>query len=296
MHEDEGMIARYNTISFLSDYGHRDEFVGVVRSVLHSISPGTAVIDVTHGIKPHDIRAGGLALARAAQYLCPGVVLAVVDPTVGAKRRGVAVEVGDGMSVLVGPDNGLLAPAVAMVGGATRAFDITNSPARLPSESTSFDDGRDLFAPVAAQLCEGVPIEELGTEINVGLLMPAVVPVSGLEGDVIVAEVLWIDRFGNAQLNIDPDDLPDTRNLRLDVNERTRPLERVAAFEQIAAGSIGLIVDSYGLPALCVDRGSAAAELGVIEGDSVRIMAGDATGGVSTAVTLGSRPAPGGQS
>ncbi len=112
---------KYDTITFLSDYGLADEFVGVVKSVIRSIAPDVTVIDLTHDIDPHDVRGGGLALARSAQYLVPGVVLAVVDPGVGTPRRAIAIEVGEGQSVLVGPDNGLLAPAVAMVGGADRA-------------------------------------------------------------------------------------------------------------------------------------------------------------------------------
>ncbi|HIM66562.1 MAG TPA: hypothetical protein EYM46_08380, partial [Acidimicrobiia bacterium] len=118
------MGRRHETVSFLSDYGTDDEFVGVVHSVVRGLAPHVAIIDITHGIPAHDTRAGGLALARSAQYLCPGVVLAVVDPGVATSRRAVAVEVGDGESVLVGPDNGLLAPAVAMVGGASRAVSL----------------------------------------------------------------------------------------------------------------------------------------------------------------------------
>src|SRR5690348_7935766 len=95
------MAPRYDTISFLSDYGVVDEFVGVVHSVLRSIAPEAAVIDITHQIPAYDVRAGGLALARSAAYLCPGVVVAVVDPGVGSDRRAVAVEVGEGSSVLV---------------------------------------------------------------------------------------------------------------------------------------------------------------------------------------------------
>ena len=135
----------YSTISFLSDFGHQDEFVGVVHSVIRSISPDVGIVDVTHGIAPHDVRAGALALARSAQYLCPGVVLAVVDPGVGTDRKAVAVEVGGGISVLVGPDNGLLASAVAMVGGATRAVELKNTDYQLPRIGSTFD-GRDVFA------------------------------------------------------------------------------------------------------------------------------------------------------
>ena len=118
---------QYDTISFLSDFGHADEFVGVVHSVIRSIAPQVGVVDVTHGIAKFDTRAGGLALARAANYLNPGIVIAVVDPGVGTDRRPVALEVGDGISVLIGPDNGLLAPAVGLVGGATRAVHLTLS-------------------------------------------------------------------------------------------------------------------------------------------------------------------------
>ena len=124
-------MTSYDTISFLSDYGTADEFVGVVHSVIRQLAPGTAVVDVSHHVPAHDVRAGGLTLARAAQYLAPGVVLAVVDPGVGTARRAVAIEVGDGGAVFVGPDNGLRAPAVAMGGGATRAVGLTNADYQL---------------------------------------------------------------------------------------------------------------------------------------------------------------------
>ena len=155
------MGRRYETITFLSDYGLADEFVGVVKSVVRSIAPDVTVIDLTHDVEPHDVRGGGLTLARSAQYLVPGVVLAVVDPGVGTPRRGIAIEVGDGQSILVGPDNGLLAPAVAMVGGADRAVALDNPEYQLPAPGPTFA-GRDVFAPAAAHLCNGVDREEDG--------------------------------------------------------------------------------------------------------------------------------------
>ena len=198
-------------ISFLSDYGTKDEFVGVVKSVIRSIAPDVQITDITHGIPRHNIRAGSLALARASQYLNPGVVLAIVDPGVGTDRRGVAVELeatgSEGYaSVFVGPDNGLLAPAVAFSGGAARAVSLTNADLQIPSAGSTFA-GRDIFAPAAAHLCAGVPLEDLGDLIPVASLMPAVVPSAEIHSDRIRAEVLWIDHFGNAQLNIGPDDL-----------------------------------------------------------------------------------------
>ena len=165
------MALRYDTISFLSDYGLDDEFVGVVKSVIRSIAPDVAVIDVTHEMPAHDVRAGGLALARSAQYLCPGVVLAVVDPGVGGAAPSVAVEVGDGASVLVGPDNGLLAPAVALVGGASRAVELTEADYQLEAPGATFA-GRDVFAPAAAHLCRGVDLLDLGPAIDPATLLP----------------------------------------------------------------------------------------------------------------------------
>src|SRR6478609_7470899 len=186
------MPLRYDTITFLSDYGLVDEFVGVVHSVIRSIAPEVGIVDLTHGITPYDVRGGGLALARATSYLCPGVVLGVVDPAVGTSRRAIAVEVGDGVSVLVGPDNGLLAPAVALCGGATRAVALDNPEYQLPAPGPTFA-GRDVFAPAAAHLANGVPLEALGTEISVASLLPGILPLTYEEDGALVGEVLWVD-------------------------------------------------------------------------------------------------------
>lgn len=297
-----GADGGYNTISFLSDYGHDDEFVGVVHSVIAAIAPHVRVVDVTHGVAPCDVRAGGLALARAAQYLLPGVVLAVVDPGVGTSRRPVAVEVGEGASVLVGPDNGLLAPAVALVGGASRAVELADANFRLETqpELGSTFDGRDVFAPAAAHLCCGVPISALGPPIDPATLMPGMLPVSSREGDDLVAEVLWIDRFGNCQLNLDPAELdelaPAGSPLQVAAGEDLRTAERVSAYADVSPGRVGLLVDSSGLVSLAVPRRSVAEDLGLHEGAEVRIGA-TATGGsdgaapTATPVGLGRRPA-----
>lgn len=291
---------RYETISFLSDYGRSDEFVGVVHSVLRSQAPGVAVIDITHDIAPHDIRAGGLALARSVQYLCPGVVLAVVDPGVGTERRGVAIEVGDGQSVLVGPDNGLLAPAVAMVGGASRAVSLTNTDFHLPAPGPTFD-GRDVFAPVAAALCAGVDLADLGDAVDPHLLTPGILPVARDEDGDLVADVLWIDRFGNCQLNVDPDDLAEWGGrIRIRIADEWRVARRVDAFAQIGDGEIGVVVDSYGLLTVALNRRSAHAELGLATAQEVRLqrLADDwpepvPDSGLVTEVQLGRRPEAG---
>ena len=289
------MALRYDTVSFLSDYGRRDEFVGVVHSVIRSTAPGVAIIDVTHDVPRHDVRAGGLALARSAQYLCPGVVLAVVDPGVGSARRGVAIEVGDGQSVLVGPDNGVLAPAVAMVGGATRAVSLTNADYHLPAPGPTFD-GRDVFAPVAAALCVGTPLDELGEPVDTSSLVPGLLPVVREDGDDLVAEVMWVDHFGNCQLNVDPDDIGDWGEaVRVRIGDDWRVTRRVHTFADIGEGQIGLLVDSYGLLAIALDRRSADAELGLRTGAEVRLQRldeHDAPAGATTPVALGRREEP----
>ncbi|HEX9546088.1 MAG TPA: SAM-dependent chlorinase/fluorinase [Acidimicrobiales bacterium] len=264
----------YDTISFLSDYGLADEFVGVVHSVIRSIAPHAAVIDISHEIPPHDVRAGSLTLVRAVQYLAPGVVLAVVDPGVGTARRAVAIEVGDdGEAVFVGPDNGLMAAAVSMVGGAGRAVELTNEAYHLPSPGPTFA-GRDIFAPAAAQLCCGRDLSELGTDIDPLTLTPGLVPLPRHEGDNLEIEVLWVDRFGNVQLNVGPDDVVDFGD-RITVRwgSQVRTAARVGTFEEIAAGQLGLVVDSYGLLSLSLNRASAADELGLAAGDGVTLHA-----------------------
>jgi len=268
------MADRRDTISFLSDYGTTDEFVGVVKSVVRTIAPHATVIDLTHEIPPHDVRAGGLALARAVQYLAPGVVLAVVDPGVGTERRAVAVEVVGGDGVFVGPDNGLLAPAVAMSGGATRAVELSKVDHHLPSPGPTFA-GRDIFAPVGALLCNGLSLDDVGVPVDPAGLLPGILPISRLEGDVLHAEVLWVDRFGNAQLNLDPDELPEGDRLTVTIGGQRRAARKAPTYAAVGPGEIGLVVDSYGLLAVVLDQASAADQLGLGPGDAVLVEAAD---------------------
>lgn len=265
-----------DTVWFLSDYGLDDEFVGVVKGVVKAIAPGVDVVDLTHGIAPYDVRAGSLALARSLQYLTPGVVLAVVDPGVGTERRAVAVEVGgdDGtVAYLVGPDNGLLAPAVAMAGGARRAVSLTSTEYHLPSPGPTFA-GRDILAPAAAHLCRGVELDQLGEPADPLSLLPGLVPLSYEEDDRVMAEVLWIDRFGNAQLNVGPEEIAAMgSDILLKVGDQSRSVRRVSAFDDLKAGQLGLLVDAYGLLAVVLSRRSAGEALKLHAGSSLSLQA-----------------------
>ena len=286
-------MARFDTISFLTDYGTADEFVGVVHSVIRQLAPDVRVIDISHQVPAHDIRAGGLTLARSAQYLAPGVVLAVVDPGVATARRPVAIEVGDGASILVGPDNGLLAPAVSMVGGASRAVELANLDYQLPAPGPTFA-GRDIFGPAAAHLCNGVDLLELGPEVDINGLMPGMIPITRIEDDAVVAEVLWTDAFGNLKLNVDPDEIEVFGpRLELRFDQRVRTGVRHHTYAEVPTGEVGLVVDSYGLVSIVANRTSAADELGIGTGDEVILAAiGDepARPSVITPVTLKEKP------
>jgi S-adenosylmethionine hydrolase len=256
------MATRFDTVTFLSDYGIGDEFVGVVHSIIRSIAPHAHVIDLSHEVPPYDVRAGSLLLGRAAQYLCPGVVLAIVDPGVGSARRGVAIEVGGGQSYLVGPDNGLLASAVAMSGGATAAVELANPDFQLPAPGATFA-GRDVFAPAAAHLCNGLPLAELGPAIDPVSLLPGLLPLPrDGEGGALVADVLWVDRFGNCQLNLSPEEIEHLGpRVQLRWGDDVRTAERASTYEGIAPGQVGLVTDSYGMLSICLGKRSAADEL-----------------------------------
>ena len=281
---------RYDTISFLSDYGVRDEFVGIVKCVIADLAPHAKVIDLTHDIPPFDVRAGSLALARCISYVPTGIVLAVVDPGVGTTRRAVAVSVGGGRGVLIGPDNGLLSMGTALAGGAESAVVLNNPEYQLATPGTTFA-GRDIFAPAAAHLCNGVPLAALGDAIDPNVLLPGVVPLSRVEGEETIAEITWVDRYGNCQLNVGPDDV-SSYGSTLSITFTTATGERSSRSAVVApnfsaiGGGIGLVIDSFGMLAISVDRGSAADALSLGAGDAVTLSALDDVGGVTTNVRL----------
>jgi S-adenosylmethionine hydrolase len=267
-------------VAFLTDYGLADEFVGVCKGVMLSLAPGLTIVDVSHDIPPHDVRAGALTLVRAIQYLPEGIVLAVVDPGVGTDRRSLAIETEAG--ILLGPDNGLLAPAVAMVGGARRAVALADAQYQLASPGPTFA-GRDVFAPAAGYLAAGVALTDLGPEVDPAGLTPGLVPLPSLEAGTVTGEVWWVDRFGNCQLNVGPDDLAafgvgpgDPLEVRF--RGEARMARWVRTFADAKPSELVLVVDSYGLLALALDRRSAAQECGLGAGSAVTLVTPEAEG------------------
>jgi S-adenosylmethionine hydrolase len=260
-------------VTFLSDYGLDDDFVGVCHGVLARLAPHVRVIDVTHGVARHDVRAGALVLRRALPYMPPGVHLAVVDPEVGAQRRAVALRCAAEDRLLVGPDNGLLMAAAERLGGVVEAFDIGRSPMRLEPVSASFH-GRDVFAPVAAQLAAGAPLAQAGEPLDPAMLVALHLSRAQLTGDGLLAHVLQADRFGNLTLDVEHSQLAGS-GLRLGraVTVNGRRGLYATTFADVPPGELLLYEDGYRTVALAVNRGSALAALGLGVDDEVRIAA-----------------------
>ncbi len=260
-------------ISFLSDFGHEDEFVGVVHGVIARIAPSTRIIDITHGIGHGDVHGGAMALTRAVQFMPDGVLLAVVDPGVGTDRRAIAARTPIGY--FVGPDNGLLAPAVAMVGGADCIVSLEEALYQLPSAGGTFA-GRDVFGPAAAVLASGqAEIEDLGPILDPGSISPLLVPLAERAGNGAVrGSVLWVDTFGNIQFNVAPADLEALGlsagdDVTVGFNMEESRVVWGSTYGDVAEGDPVIHVDSHGQIAIAVRGGRADDVFGFGVGDTV---------------------------
>lgn len=257
-------------ITLTTDFGLRDPFVGIMKGVLLSICPSARLVDLTHEIAPHDVLAGGLALEAAVPFFPAATVhLAVVDPGVGSARRAIAVRAGG--SYLVGPDNGLFTFALEGVGWTAVSLDAPEY--RLAAVSRTFH-GRDVFAPAAAYLAAGVPLERLGP----GLSDPERLrrPGCRLEGGDLVGEVLDVDRFGNLITSIPAArlaEIPGSGEVALEVAGRRLP-GPVGAYDEAGDAEPAVIVGSTGRLEIFVRAGSARDDLGAGRGAIVRVRRG----------------------
>jgi S-adenosylmethionine hydrolase len=262
-------------ITFLSDYGLDDDFAGVCHAVIAGLCPDARVIDLTHGVPRHDVRAGALILRGALPYAPVGIHLAVVDPDVGAERRAVALRTGDGR-LMVGPDNGLLSLAAESCGGVVEAVDIAHSPFRLEPVSATFH-GRDIFAPVAAQLAAGKALGDAGEPVDAARLTVLALPQPQVRDGTLIAHALYVDRFGNVQLNAGHEDLAE---LGLKLGHRVEfgvgssgpyQAQYVRTFAEVDPDQLLIYEDAYRTLAIAISRGSAAARLGLSVDDELRI-------------------------
>lgn len=254
----------FDWVSFTTDYGTSDAFVGICKGVIAGIAPAARVIDVTHAIGPQDVRRGATVLASAVPYLPPSVHVAVVDPGVGTARRGVVVVAG--ASVLVGPDNGLLLPAADALGGVSASHALTEARFRLASVSATFH-GRDIFAPAAAHLANGERPEAFGAEVDPATLVRLPAPVLQVGDGVLSAEIVGVDHFGNVQLGAGADALDglgvrDGDRVTVEFGQSRRGAVVGRTFADVPAGGLLVHVDSAAAVAIAVNGGSAASVLG----------------------------------
>lgn len=254
-------------VTFASDYGHQDEFVGVCHGVLAGLAPAARVIDVTHGIPRHDVRFGAIVLRNALPFMPTGVHLAVVDPEVGGRRRAVALRCGDEMQLLVGPDNGLLRLAAERFGGIVEAVEIGRSRWRLEPVSATFH-GRDVFAPVAAALARGEELAGCGEPLAVDELAELALPSARREGDQLIAHALIADRFGNVILDADHGDVTGLGarlgdELEIATDGRVLRARFAGTFADVGPGALLVYEDAQQQLALAINRGSAADDLDI---------------------------------
>lgn len=258
-------------VVFMSDYGLGDEFVGVCHMVMANAGV-SQVVNLTHAVAPQDVFHASIVLSEAVHFMpreC--VYMAVVDPGVGGDRRPIAVESEAG-AFLVGPDNGLLSLAWEALGGAARAVEITSGEVMLSPVSRTFH-GRDVFAPAAAHLATGAPMEGLGPLLEVASLRRTTLPRPLTTDASVGAEVLSVDRFGNVQLNVRPGDLKAagiSAQVALDGNS----LPLVATFSDVPEGQPAAVFDARGWLALIVNRGSAAERFRLSAGSRVTLTRG----------------------
>lgn len=260
-------------ITFLSDFGLKDDLVGTCHGVMKRIAPEAQIIDITHGIPPQAVLQGALVLANTIGYMPVGVHLAVVDPGVGGPRRSLAIRDAENR-LYVGPDNGLLIPAASRA-GVVAARELANPVYALEFISRTFH-GRDLFSPAAAHLAAGVALEELGPPLDPDGLVSLDVPKPVLADGSAAARILYVDSFGNIMLNLTRDDVEQigiVSGTRLELELAGERYYAVMArtFADARPGDVILYEDSYRNMSVAISRGSAARMLHATPGQQIRI-------------------------
>ncbi|MEL6261503.1 MAG: SAM-dependent chlorinase/fluorinase [Cyanobacteria bacterium J06626_6] len=254
-------------ITMLSDFGYQDSYVAVMKGVIAAIAPGKPTCDLTHAVPPQDILAARFNLCMAYPYFPRGTVhLAVVDPGVGSARRAIALQCPSGF--FVAPDNGLLSGILAQEPPAA-AISLTNSAYwRTPQPSQTFH-GRDIFAPAAAHLANGVPITALGDRISPSSLIRLPLPpcqqhpAANSPHPTYAGSLQYIDGFGNLISNIPASAIPNSPwELHLTLTDQVHRLRGVKTYSQVPAGTLAALAGSHGWIEIACNGKSAAEALG----------------------------------
>jgi len=260
-------------LTFLSDFGFEDAFLGVCKGVIARTAPDVKILDVLHLISPQDVEQGAAVLASAIAYLPhPAVHLACVDPFRPQPTRAVAVRTADG-STFVAPDNGLTSTAWDACGGPVSAYVLDDPELWLPAPARTFR-ARDVYAPVAARLAAGLPVEQVGSSLEVAALERLVLRAPTVEDDHVHGEVVQVDHFGNLTLNLHRSDLEaagvllgDDVELRCGGRSRTVPF--ALTYGEVGRGKLAVCEDSFRTVTVAVNAGNASQTLRARRGDPV---------------------------
>jgi hypothetical protein len=256
-------------ITLTTDFGLRDGFVGVMKGVIYGICPHAHIVDISHDVRPQDVREGAYVLARQAFYFPENTVhIAVVDPGVGTARRPLAVKAGG--HFYVGPDNGVFTPVYERAGQEGWPVQVVhlNKPEYWLKTISYIFHGRDIFSPVGAHLACGAPLETVGDPIDdpVHLALPR----PKLEGGVWKGEVVHIDHFGNIASNIHREDVGAAQVRAASVGGR-RVSDWVNAFGDRPPGTLVTLFSSIDFVIVSEVNGDAATRLGVKVGDAFEV-------------------------
>jgi S-adenosylmethionine hydrolase len=256
-------------ISLTTDFGLKDPYAAEMKAAILGICPNAAIVDITHEIERFNIRMGAYMLASAVPYFPKGTIhVAVVDPGVGTRRRPMLIQTQQGF--LIGPDNGLLILA-AEHQGITGIHEITNPRLMLPRVSSTFH-GRDVFAPAAAHLANGVPPTEFGPEIR-DAITPKFTKVTPRKG-MLVGEVLHVDNFGNIITNIGEKEIARTRAkdvVNVELPNQKLKLKLCKAYGEAKPQKPLALIGSHNYLEIALNQGNAAAEFKTRPGDKIKL-------------------------
>jgi S-adenosylmethionine hydrolase len=256
-------------ITLLTDFGLRDPYVAEMKGVILDICPRVNIVDVSHDIEKFNVRSGAFVLASASQFFPKGTInVAVIDPGVGTERRGLCVETSRGF--LIGPDNGVLVLA-ARIEGIEHVRVIENSEYFLPELSHTFH-GRDVFAPVAAHIANGVNPLNIGPETSKMVVPRFVKIVKGRKS--VTGEVIYVDSFGNVITNISAKDLEGVglcQESKLKVDGMRGRLRFCNAYGEVEVGEPLALIGSHGFLEISVSQGNASKDFGLEIGERIAV-------------------------
>ena len=259
-------LAPARLITLMTDFGTSDHYVGVMKGVMLNINPEVQIVDITHAIPPQDVYAAAFLIDSAYRYFPTGTIhVVVIDPGVGSERRALVCQTET--AYFVCPDNGILTH-ILRNGERVHTVAVENSAYFLQEVSNTFH-GRDIFAPVAAHLSRGIPIDKLGSPVTQPVQLP--IPKPEVTDKTVIGQVIWIDSFGNLVTNISHEILESLEGRdRVVIRAGSVEMDRLnRSYTESAVGEVLAIVGSSNRLEISINQGNAAETLGLRRGDTI---------------------------